>query len=441
MPDVPTAIALLNQSINEYVLPPKLNLEAKFRAWHVEALLNQASDLLDRCMSERRELQALAARRAENSLKLATMISEANFLKSRFDNGWYAVSLDSYMKSQVDLSNWQTTLDQARVEAYRLQNEAPGPTYSKNVVERSAMAAWQKANIEIIERNNRAAADKSDLIVLKKSIDSATMNAEAATAAHAAPDGPLYFDEQIQSLQGRIIDDFKDAYERLKVASFGLDLFYGYAEPLPTSADVKAVGVDELSLLDTVSLWARAAIRWMVATLQYEQVFSLPISIRAMVPSDVWKATLDTLKSNGKAKFSFRLDVSSLPGYRYVRFRGVSGFSPGSPDVWSANLWLPRTAVSVQKRRGEEERTRDDVDQTQLPSCVLGRIVAREFPREPELAGVNSLRNASPFGKKGGSDGEILVEVSWPFGKPPTDVTMPSDFQFEFLLAAIPKST
>jgi hypothetical protein len=39
--------------------PNQQMLSTKFRPWHVEALLNQAADLIDRCLAELREYSSL----------------------------------------------------------------------------------------------------------------------------------------------------------------------------------------------------------------------------------------------------------------------------------------------------------------------------------------------------------------------------------------------
>jgi hypothetical protein len=40
------------------------------------------------------------------------------------------------------------------------------------------------------------------------------------------------------------------------------------------------------------------------------------------------------------------------------------------------------------------------LDQKSIPSCFLGKIADSNSPREPEIAGARTLRNASPIGKQ-----------------------------------------
>lgn len=431
-----SAIVLLHEEIDQYVPPSQTILRSRFRAWHVEALLNQAVELLDRCMAERRELQALNSKRAEERLKLAAMVAEAALLKKRLENNWYGISLKSHNTNLAELSAWEAALKTGYEQAGHLVAEAPGPTHSKNIVHLSAAAAWRKAVTELVERKDRAAADEIDINALRESICKTIENSDAAVNAHACPDGPLCFDAQIESLQERILDDFKDAYDRLSVASVGLELFYGYLDPLPITTHAKGRGTNSLSLLDQASRWARAAVRWMVATLQYEQVFSLQVSVRASVSQGDWDAAMIAIKNNGSAKFSIWIDPARAFAHRYVRFRGVAGFCTGSSDMWSARVSFPRRAVSVQySGRGE---SRLEIDQSELPSCVLGRILSRDHPREPELGGVNSLRNASLFGFSDDEDGRLLITMAGALGVIDSSISMPLDFQFEFVLAGLP---
>src|SRR5688572_6239812 len=49
----------LNKNGRLFYIPDMTLLEQKFRFWHVEPLLNQAADIIDKCLEELREYRSL----------------------------------------------------------------------------------------------------------------------------------------------------------------------------------------------------------------------------------------------------------------------------------------------------------------------------------------------------------------------------------------------
>lgn len=427
-------ISSLNKIISEY--EPPANLNGVYRSWHVESLLNQASDLLDRCLSERRELHTLDVKKTECKLKLAASVAEAQLLTSRLDRKWHSSPVASFdAEIRTLLESYSEALVTAKNHAHNLVYEPPGPSNSKNISEYSLLAQTIKANAEAREKALQIEAMRGDTEPLTASIRAIISNVEYEKQCHA-PGGTLYFDAQMNALQQRIVDDFRDAYDRLSVASQGLKHFYGYDRPLP-SLTVQT-NVNLLSGIDQVCLWTRAAVRWMVASAQYEHVFTFQLSARSLLNSDVWQEAMHNLMSVGETSLEFWLDPSITNYYRFCRFRGVAGFVIGSDDIWSAAVILPELAVSIQlDADGNDLHVK--LDQHELPLCVLGRIENRLASREPEFGGVASLRNASPFGYEKNNSGMLTIKLIWPFGNVPASLREPEDFQFEFQMAGLPK--
>ena len=429
------AITSLNKYLAEYTPPP--NLSGRYRSWHVEALLNQASDLLDRCISERRELQSLDIKRTENKIKLASSIADAKLFSARLTSNWYASAITGFDKPEYQslLNEYLTALMTAKNHAHNLAFEPPGPSNSKNITEYSALAQVKKSELEKLDKTLQIDTLRTDLDAMITSFKAHVDNTEAERLAQE-PGGALNYDVQINLLQRRIVDDFQDAYDRLIVANQGLKKFYGYNISLPVLGSTPNETV--LSILDETCLWTRAAVRWMVASAQYEQVFTSQLSARSVVGSNNWQQAMEQLLETSETTITLWVDKSRAAGCRFCRLRGISAFVSGSEELWSASVTLPTLAVSVQlNTEGNEVHVK--LDQTDLPKCILGRIQNRQATREPEVGGANSLRNSSPFGFQNDKDGLISMQINWPYGAVPTDIKKPEDFQLEFYLAGLPK--
>jgi len=110
--------------------------------------------------------------------------------------------------------------------------------------------------------------------------------------------------------------------------------------------------------------------------------------------------TGDKLKS-GLGKTTWLLNVGEetfLQGEaRQVRVRGISAHVGGkAKGLWELRVSPPRGNVKV-IIAGTPLKI-NKINQDNLPDICLGRVGTRDYPRPPDLVGVNALHNASPYG-------------------------------------------
>jgi hypothetical protein len=85
-----------------------------------------------------------------------------------------------------------------------------------------------------------------------------------------------------------------------------------------------------------------------------------------------------------------------FPNQRHIRLRGVGSAVRGTNirGLWQAVLRAP--TQSFCRHLSEKKET---LDQRFVPSCYLGRVADRTPVRDPDIAGINALYNASPLGE------------------------------------------
>jgi hypothetical protein len=154
---------------------------------------------------------------------------------------------------------------------------------------------------------------------------------------------------------------------------------------------------------------------------QMDQNYTLAVSLKELT-----KAQWEGGRSSGR--WTFDVPEALFEGQAHVRLCGLGVAVVGEPEApdaalqngpqnapqrskaaqapapapaamkplgfWSARLSLPPTAT-VRHLSG---RT-GDLDQKALPACYLGRVMDRDSSQQPEIAGSNALRTASPIGK------------------------------------------
>ena len=215
-----------------------------------------------------------------------------------------------------------------------------------------------------------------------------------------APGSMLNYSEQIAPLERGFVADFREALACLAAARRGLKELYDYAAPFPLEG---AAGY-----FDDVASWVGAAQNAVGRSSGSDQEYVLSVSLKQLAPPQ-WEA------GRAASQWAFELPEEIFAGQANVRLRGLSvslvGPAPEPPQnpktaqtkpeagkaegFWTARLSLP-TAGVMRNAVG----TRRELDQRSLPPCLLGRVADRDSVREPEIAGVRLLHNASPIGKQ-----------------------------------------
>ena len=230
----------------------------------------------------------------------------------------------------------------------------------------AARAAWDLKNIEHRKNRSKVARTYQD-IRAKAAID---------------PKGVLNYKKRLDPLKERFRNDFSEALARLNVIANGLRIVYGYDEPLPN-------GAQNDQFFDDTLLWVRKTIDWLRAFSRAEQNCAVVYSVKRAAGKN-WAAGLS------KGFWTFDATKDDFKDLAHVRLRGVSAFvqseGDGGEDVWRVIVQAPRQTSFVHLSGKEQTYTQS------VPPCRLGRVWSRKSNRDPEVAGVAALFNASPIG-------------------------------------------
>jgi hypothetical protein len=256
--------------------------------------------------------------------------------------------------------------------------------------------AERQGQVQVASLRTRASAAKrdwefKDAGFRRERTEIARSIAQQKLRAAIAPGAPLNYAERMIPLQKRFTQDFREALDRAFVVAMGLNVVYGYSEPLPPS--VQRIGnhpSGSSAVFDDCLIWVREAVNWLVRFGRLEQNYVLPISLRAVLENADWKKGL----SNGI--WDFEITEEFFPNQCHVRLRGISAFVHGADlkGVWQVQAHSPKRSYFHHL-----DGSKRQVDQSFIPPCFLGRVATRDDIRAPDIAGVTALRNVSPIGR------------------------------------------
>ncbi len=391
---------------------------AKFRFWHVETLLNRASDLLDRCLSEQARWDSL---RAQEAVLRQAMTAEDQLLsveEKKIEIGSFdypvqdAIAKEKMLAAIFDFmgGDRQHGALQHIQQAGNVANETNHDQYAYQI-QLAAADQWRATTERYLHEREEASAavtrvrgteDAPDVKGRPGSVELAKLNIKQArdrfnTKKTAAENGgPLDFAWQARRCAERANRDFEDASGRLLIASDGMLKIYGYEQSIDPVLDLIERG-DAPSISASIS-WTREAIKWLAAFSQNDQTFTVAVSLRGAL-GDRWKEAI----ANPSADFPFRINSSLFSNHHYVRLRGLSAslmFSPTATEIFPVRcvLGVPDKAIfivpgALPGSKSEERQILQD----KMPRCVLGHVLDYRVPLEPEVCGAISLMNASPI--------------------------------------------
>lgn len=368
--------------------PADAHVRANFRYWHVEALLNQASDLIERCLSELRELRVLDRQWAEFDITAQADQKELERANSRI--GTFGRDGILLRARQRFFTESQGHFDTSMREAQRL--------YDYHNTEGQGFPGWTRAGQNIGEKRvqeleramdinataQRTAWAEEDSAHQRQLLadHEALLNQRVKLAKEGGPFAALW---QTKFVLDRLHQSYQDAVDWAVVAAEGLRKIYGY----PVHDVLPPIGTPMDEAISKVAIWLRTATAWLVAYAQRDQAFTRTLSLRSVSSAGAWSKLTS---SGGHAVLQVVLHHDLFDNYDNVRFRGIAATLLG--DVgrvpWSVSVSLPKRAIY--RRDGNEFA----VDQAELPACVLGRVENRTSLRPPEVCGLISLMNASP---------------------------------------------
>jgi hypothetical protein len=197
-------------------------------------------------------------------------------------------------------------------------------------------------------------------------------------------DGVLNYAKRLPPLKERFTQDFRDALARIKVVELGLKNIYGLEMPAPKSEA-------DVDYYDQCLKWTRKVIQWILKFSRKEQNTILTISVRDMV-------TNDFTHMSEKGKWSFSLANNNFPGMCNIRLRGLS-INTREKLLQKNRVWQFKVTPPA-KTEIKHFLTKETVqfNQSFLEPCIFGRVFERESTKTADIIGLTSLYNASPIG-------------------------------------------
>lgn len=401
-------------------VPDRTSAMIRFRPQHLENLLNQAADLLERCVAERDRYNALRAQWFSVTSDFLLKDARANAEEGRspsFAHQWEDAQFqesslrneDALARAAVaNLSNvianggglannrdWET----ARAESNRQQAAAAQVARELTLAER-----------QLLRENPMVAGTPTEnpisTLVVQQAYLRATIEERGRIKGALELGQPLDFWTQAAQSVDRVLRDYKDAVDRLLVASEGLTSIFDYSDAFVPL--LSAVAAGSATGLEAAVDWTREAIRWLTAFSQLDQSFTVCLSLRQALGND-WKKLAD-----GTYHF-FAFDAGHVAGHRYVRLRSLSAWARlDSPDFFpvACTIRLPKGATYTFESASAGDAPSPHVSQSSVPSCTLGSVLDWRVPGPPEECGAVSLRNGSPIGHIEGSAG-AATDALW----------------------------
>jgi hypothetical protein len=412
---------------------------------HVEPLLDQAADLLDRGIRERSVWDQTAAEALESILEMREFVELDKIHVEEeqaglYDTSWKESNSNFWAFSYESSANMRTAEQQSEYASdlfhayqhprrYRAMMQAwlsPMPlsgdldksTYRKYTTSDGEVGTLPEqlvrlagdAALDEIGRDyrvassdsrqgyaaaNAAAARKCGIgmraLWEKKNAGFARRRALVSRGSHELRakalldgDGVLNRAKRLGAIRTRFFADFNEALARLEVVRTGLRVIYGYDDPFPTNPK-------SINYFDECLAWTRRAVEWLVRFARTEQSTIYSISIRHLLGEPGWASCV------AANEWRFRLEPSDFSTNRHLRIRGLSltcELAGSTPQSGAFVITIPRAATSIHL-----DDSIHSLDQREIPVVRVGRVFSRSSPRESDVQGSSMLHNCSPLGE------------------------------------------
>jgi hypothetical protein len=433
-------------------------LNTTFLNTHADILLNQATDLLERALSDRAKWDDMSIKNLMQMIDLSQFVELDNIHQQEITHQFNAVNNGCYeqnfnlAQSQYDTELLNNTALNAAVQFYndffsnKWSEDVMGKiiaNYSEAVtLEHTSNAATIASDYTNVFSNTIANQHASNMIEqnslndslqestrrlseLKSTLDWETVNKDfqfqrsnvyrkyqyMRIASNSDADGILNYNKRLAPILQRFQEDFNNALARLQVAWKGLDDIFGYTTVFPNLDD-------KLNLFDNCVAWSRAAINFYNRFSRLDQSYVLPVSLRNIMEKKL-KTSFTTSedqvidndltnawnKAINSGKITFNIDDSFFPDQRHVRVKGLNIFfilvpykrHPFNLERVNGCILADVDAPLNSQYVHLDEKT-VPVDQSNIPSLRMGRLGTRNFIRTPETGGTSIFYNISPFG-------------------------------------------
>ena len=428
-----------------------------FRPQQVDLLLNQAADILDRCLRDRLEWEDKQVKWVSLAIEVIDFLQRDEIHNREIESGLYtapfteatyerqAVNFDyqgivganhylcglfdlwlnsakeaRYLDAQALMAFWgvfsfvdrRFTYGQNRTAGDHAQWAAQGiAQFNFEVQKLPFLAAYTRNDFEKVSAAYREMAAAERQLWLKHDIEfqrQRTLQArqlmDLRVRLAVEKGGPYNYREKMDFVSERINHNFSEAVGRLQACAAGLETIYAFKYPLPNSVleflpnASGTPGNPSSGILDECVEWVRQSIAWIIRFSNADQSCVMTVSVRQHITDQAWK---DGLRSGGWT-FKLRDDFPSVEvgqgeffNMNSVRIAGISASVVGPVDgMWKASVRPPTQSIYTQNTG-----KKIDVDQRYIPRVVLGRIGTRQLMRDPDWVGRSSLKNFSPLGK------------------------------------------
>jgi hypothetical protein len=414
---------------------------AKFQKNNVEILLDQASNLFDRCLRDRSEWDSLSLNLFNLGLEISQFLDYDDIHKRETAAGYYdqgvydkstTLNVDRLAKDKVDAL--YTLFNQMFTDRWSADNMNAVANWQAQIAEWANPANANAGNIKALTLNleqyhlavnyvynflqKEGLASTLDQMKVRVANDDSKYNWEKANrdfrferteverkyeyfklAALQAEDGVLNFSKRLIPLRQRFHNDFSEAKMRIEAASDGLKEIYGYYQPVP-----KDNGKPDY--FDQCVVWTRHAINHIIKFSQLDQSYVIPISIRKLyTDNDAIRGGENFANAIKNGTLNFKLEAKHFPDSSYLRIKGLSVFfSLGIINKYSeqhiSDYNGTLSAYITPPKRSFYYHNEDPVttNQAYVPTLRMNRLATRSFIRPPEVAGTSLYANLSPFG-------------------------------------------
>jgi hypothetical protein len=385
--------------------------KANFRPWHVEPLLDQAADLLDRGIRDRATYDDLRARFADLVLRVTQFERIDVIHTEEVTNHSLEQDYNMSMAQQRSYDALRNGYDQANAYIQHLfpNFNGQGPVITGEFTSQELVNTGQKDSATALRD---AAADQAWFenknIGFKNRRDTVARDMNALLDSLMTKSGLAYnYVEQSDHLRTRFTRDFRDAYVRMLVARDGLNTIYGV--DIPGFPEITPATPADAPIFDSAVTWVRDAIRYLVGFGQLDQSYVLTVSVRKVMQEASWNAAIAAAGAAAPIQFTFLFDEATFSAnQRHVRLRGVGAcVLSTATGPWKLTIKPPDDSFFHYLRRDRAGNLTGTVNQRDVPPVRLGRVLPRLPQRDPDVSGAVSLRNVSPLSATTGSPGTL----------------------------------
>ncbi len=419
-----------------------------FLITHIEPLLDQAADLLDRCLKDRatwdelsikmfnlaielneyKELDAIHEKEEkagiyEYQAKLSNADYNAetiSFNKNKIGEDWMQYIKDNYFDSGrvqdlkaahelatllggfppyfwVDqtLSNYGTVIwNGVEKFIYEHYQDASVTINGHDIDYRNEMLDFQKLFYETQKEisksrveglKSKAEWDINNSDFQKERTLVSRKLQDIKVKAAVEDDGILNYAKRLIPLKQRFDNDFRDALARLKVVELGLSIIFGISIPLPKNET-------DVDYYDNCLLWTRNTIQWILKFSRKELNCIYPISVRNLVGNKRFR------QMRKDKRWLIDVKEIDLPNMCNIRLRGVSLLAKNNcfskKSIRQFQLSIP------QKSQVRHFITGNSIsfDQEFVDTTTFGRVHDYTKKENSDIIGLISLYNCSPLG-------------------------------------------